>query len=125
VNGALGHHAGLAAEHQVAALYIQRGYRLQAERWRCAEGEIDLIFASQNPIELVFVEVKKSHSIARAATHLRPAQMRRIYRAAQLSVADQPQGQLTPMRFDAALVDAIGAIPIVGNAFAELEDFID
>ena len=51
--------------------------------------------------------------------------MRRIYRAAQLSVADQPQGQLTPMRFDAALVDAIGAVPIVGNAFAELEDFID
>ena len=125
MSGALGYHAGLAAEHNIAALYIQRVHRLQAECWRCAEGEIDLIFASQNPIELVFVEVKKSHSIARAATQLRPAQMRRIYRAAQLSVADQPQGQLTPMPFDAALVDAIGAVPIVGNAFAELEDFID
>ena len=49
------YHAGLVAEHKVAALYIQRGYRLQAECWRCAEGEIDLIFASQDPIELVFV----------------------------------------------------------------------
>ena len=85
MSGALGYHAGLAAEHKVAALYIQRGYRLQAECWRCAEGEIDLIFGSQGFIELVFVEIKKSHSIARAATHLCLAQMRRIYRSAQLS----------------------------------------
>jgi putative endonuclease len=40
-------------------------------------------------------------------------------------VGNQLQGQLTPMRFDAALVDAIGAIQIVENAFAEFEDFID
>ena len=81
MSGALGYHAGLAAEHQDMALYIQRGYRLQAKRWPCVEGEIGLIFASQDPIDLVFVEVKKSHSIARAATHLRPAQMRLIYRS--------------------------------------------
>jgi Holliday junction resolvase-like predicted endonuclease len=76
VSGAPGYYGSLAAEHEVAALYIQRVYWLQAERWRCAEEEIDLIFASQDLIELLFAEVKKSHSIARVATHLRPAQMR-------------------------------------------------
>lgn len=32
---------------------------------------------------------------------------------------------MMPMRFDAAMVNAIGVIQIVENAFAELEDFID
>ena len=60
MSGALGYHAGLAAECKIAALYIQRGHRLQAECWRCAEGEIDLIFASQGFIELVLSKSKKA-----------------------------------------------------------------
>ena len=60
MSGALGYHAGLAAEHKVAALYIQRGYRLQAECWRCAEGEIDLIFAAKVSLSWFLSNSKKA-----------------------------------------------------------------
>ena len=57
---------------------------------------------------------------AAAAARLIPAQIRRIYHAAQLFVADQPLGQLTEMRFDAALVDVAVFVEIVENAFMDL-----
>ena len=41
---ALAFHAGLAAEHRVADLYHDRGCHLLTERWRFAQGEIDLFF---------------------------------------------------------------------------------
>ena len=68
---------------------------------------------------LIFTEVKKSRSIAAAAVRVTRAQIRRIHDAARLLVADQPLGQLTEMRFDAALVDMTGVIEIVENAFMD------
>ena len=120
MSGALSFHMGLAAEHRVAALYQDRGCYLLAERWRCAYGEIDLIFQDPKTGGLIFAEVKKSRSIAAAAARLTPAQIRLIYHAAQLFVPDQPLGQLTEMRFDAALVDVAGFVEIVENAFMDL-----
>ena len=119
MSGALAFHAGLAAEHSVANLYRDRGCYLLAERWRCAHGEIDLIFRNPQTGGLIFTEVKKSRSIAAAAVRVTRAQIRRIHDAARLFVADQPLGQLTEMRFDAALVDMTGVIEIVENAFMD------
>ena len=59
MSGALAFHAGLAAEHCVADLYRDRGCHLLAERWRCAYGEIDLIFQNPQTGGLIFAEVKK------------------------------------------------------------------
>ena len=120
MSGALSFHAGLAAENRVAALYLDRGCYLLAERWRCLYGEIDLISQDPKTGGLIFAEVKKSRSIAAAAARLTLTQIRRIYHAAQLSVADQPLGQLTEMRFDAALVGVAGFVEIVDDAFMDL-----
>ena len=101
-------------------MYQDLGCYLLAERWRCAYGEIDLIFQDPKTGGLIFAEVKKSRSIAAAAARLTPAQIRRIYHTARLFVPDQPLGQLTEVRFDAALVDVAGFVKIVENAFMDL-----
>lgn len=106
--------AGVSAESAVAKAYVAKGYRLVAERWRCAFGEIDLI-AERNGT-CVFVEVKKSRSFASAAMRITQRQQERIFAAASLYVSDLPKGLLTPMQFDAALVDGVGQVEIRENA---------
>ncbi|KAF0675339.1 putative endonuclease [Profundibacterium mesophilum KAUST100406-0324] len=107
---------------QVAALYEARGCRVLARRWRGRGGEIDLILSEREKGEdadcgLIFVEVKKAPSFARAAERIGPAQIARILAAAQEYAGRQPRGLGTPMRFDAALVDAAGRIEIRAGAF--------
>lgn len=107
--------SGALAEDGVLAAYRKSGYELLERRWRGKAGEIDLIL--KQGACFVFVEVKQSVSHAAAAERLGPAQMRRICRAACEFCEDQPDGQLSEMRFDAALVDGIGRIDIIENAF--------
>lgn len=95
--------------------YLRRGLRLERRRYRCARGEIDLVM--RDGAALIFVEVKKSATFARAAERLSRRQMARIYRAAEEYLASEPAGQLTEARFDVALVDGSGAVAILENAF--------
>lgn len=67
----------------------------------------------------VFVEVKQSRSLARAAQNLSARQMDRIYRAASEFLGTQPNGQDSEARFDVALVDGAGDFEIIENAFGQ------
>lgn len=107
--------AGQLAEDSVAARYRALGCDLLASRWRGQAGEIDLIFRDGD--EIIFVEVKKSSSHALASHRLNRRQMDRICLAG-LEFADGIDGgRPLPMRFDAALVDAVGRVDIIQNAF--------
>ena len=109
--------AGVSAELRIAQDYERRGFAVARRRWRGPGGEIDLI--TRDGDGLVFVEVKKSRSIARAAERLSGRQMARIYASAEQFLAGEPAGQLTPCRFDVALVDDTGAFEIIENAFGQ------
>lgn len=113
--GQLAYLSGRAAEDRVADDYLARGYALAETRWRGKGGELDLIFADGD--DFVFVEVKKSRSFARAAERLRPAQMGRIFAAAEEYLAHRDLPLATEMRFDVALVDGTGAVKVLENAF--------
>ncbi|PKP70666.1 MAG: hypothetical protein CVT82_05845 [Alphaproteobacteria bacterium HGW-Alphaproteobacteria-4] len=115
MSGAVSYRDGLAAEAQVAAHYVQSGRCIAASRWRGSGGEIDLI--AREGAGLVFIEVKKSVTHARAAERLSRRQMDRIYASASEFIAGEPLGQGTAVRFDVALVDAVGRIEILENAF--------
>ena len=108
--------AGLSAEASVLRHYEARGYRLLAERWRGRRGEIDLIF--DGGPEVVFVEVKASRNFDTAVAHVTAAQMRRLFQTAEEYVATCPDGTLTDLRLDVALVDQTGAVSVLPNAFA-------
>lgn len=111
------YHAGFAAEEIVAQDYSRRGRPVAGRRWRGKGGEIDLIV--RDGAQVVFVEVKKSRDFARAATRLTRRQMDRLCAAASEFVAGEPNGQLTDMRFDLAMVNSVGAVQIIENAFME------
>jgi putative endonuclease len=114
--GRMSFHAGLAAEDQVSQLYDRSGRPVIARRWRGSVGEIDLIAREGDVV--VFIEVKKSATHAQAAEHLTYRQQQRIMATASEFVGGEPRGQLTDMRFDVALVDALGRIEIIENALA-------
>ena len=113
--GRTAYHAGLAAEDIVARRYADGGQAVLAKRWRGSRGEIDLV--AQNGDGVIFIEVKKSRSRARAAAHLTHRQMDRIYGAGAEFLATQPKGQLTDVRIDLALVDDMGRVDVIENAF--------
>ncbi|MFY0647135.1 YraN family protein [Sulfitobacter geojensis] len=113
--GRMAFHAGVAAELRIAQDYERRGFAIARRRWRGAGGEIDLIVRDGNG--LIFVEVKKSRSLALAAESLSSRQMQRIYASAEEFLGTEPRGSLTDVRFDVALVDGSGDLQIVENAF--------
>lgn len=116
MSGLVSYHGGLAAEEQVERHYARAGIAVCARRWRGTRGEIDLI--ARRGQEVIFIEVKKSRTHAEAMAHLSPAQIARICETATEFLAGEPQGQLTDIRIDVALVDGQGRIEIVENAFA-------
>ncbi|THH35246.1 hypothetical protein E4Z66_15595 [Aliishimia ponticola] len=115
--GAMSHEKGRAAEDQVARDYERRGAVCLERRWRGAAGEMDLIFRMGE--DVVFVEVKSSKSHARAAQLLSQRQIARLLATAEEFLGTQPEGSLTPMRMDVALVNGEGRIAIVENALAD------
>lgn len=111
--------SGLAAEESVVRFYNARGMDLMAKRWRGSCAEIDLIL--RDGAVVVFVEVKKSRSFDAALLSLGRAQRRRITLAALEYLGCTGLGQLTDIRFDLAMVNDIGAVEILENAFGEDE----
>lgn len=109
--GRSNHLAGSSAETAVERRYVDTGYTIAARRWRGAGGEIDLILKSPDG-EWVFVEVKKARDFDQALARILPRQVARIHAAASEFVAQFPGGANCDMRFDAALVDAMGHISI-------------
>jgi putative endonuclease len=117
MTGSTGYHAGLAAEDSVARDYARRNHQIAARRWRGKSGEIDLV--ARDGETVVFIEVKKSRDFATAAMRLGRRQMDRICASASEFLAGEPKGQLTDVRFDLAMVNALGAIQVIENAFIE------
>ena len=66
---------------------------------------------------LVFVEVKQSSDFDRAAARVSPRQMKRLYAKAEEYLDQMPNVFLTDVRFDVALVNALGEVRIIENAF--------
>jgi putative endonuclease len=114
MSGAVSWHAGATAEDRVASHYARRGGDVRHRRWRGRGGEIDLVVRSGGVT--VFVEVKAARTHAEAAQRLRARQAARVMAAAEEFCAGEPEGALTEMRFDLALVDASGRIEILENA---------
>ncbi|MFA5538505.1 MAG: YraN family protein [Gemmobacter sp.] len=116
MSGQRSYHAGLGAERAVERHYAEGGRVIAARRWRGRGGEIDLI--AREGGRVVFIEVKHSRTHAQAAERLSARQMARIYASAAEFLGGEPAGELTESRFDVALVDGLGRIEVIENAFA-------
>ena len=108
---AVAHQFGLAAEETAARRYRAEGGRVRAARWRCPEGELDLVVDLAD--EIVFVEVKARR--AHGADAVSARQWARIGAAATRYLAEETDGT-RPCRFDLALVDGAGRLERIENA---------
>jgi putative endonuclease len=79
-----------------------RGYRILAQRYRVAQGEIDLI--ARRGRVLAAIEVKARADEAAAASALMARQRRRIARALSHFLAARPDLAALDLRFDVMLV---------------------
>lgn len=113
--GTCNHLSGAAAEEAVERLYRDAGHRVLERRWRGRGGEIDLILRGTDGT-IVFAEVKKGRDFDRALARISPAQVARIHAAAEEYLGLCPNGLLSDVRFDAALMDAAGRIDILEGA---------
>lgn len=111
MNSAIAYHSGLAAEDSAARRYSAEGGSIRAARWRCPEGELDLVV--EMPGEIVFVEVKARRR--HAAESVTARQWLRIGAAASRYLAEHTDGDM-PCRFDLALVDGMGRLERIENA---------
>lgn len=114
MSGRTSYLAGLSAEDRVAADYARSGHVILSRRWRGRAGEIDIV--AEKDGEIIFVEVKKSSSFARAAERLSPRQMQRIHLSAEDYLGHMRNGLDTPARIDLAMVDGAGRIALLPNA---------
>jgi len=71
---------GLRAEQQAQQFLEQKGYRLLAQRYRNAYGEIDLIMQSKQ--RLHFIEVKARRDMQASLYALQPRQQQRMLQCA-------------------------------------------
>jgi len=99
---------GISAETRAAAFLMAKGFRILERRWKHAVGELDIVARRRHLV--VFVEVKARQHQDDAAWSITPRQQRRIIAAAEAWLAQNPDGRIRDIRFDALLV-APGRIP--------------
>lgn len=107
---------GIEAEWLAAAYLRMKGYRIRAQRFSAAGGEIDLI--AERFGTLAFVEVKARDAMDTARIAITADKKRRIERAARVYLSRQPKLPQF-IRLDAVFISP-HALPRHETAIAEL-----
>jgi putative endonuclease len=108
---------GVDGEGRVAQALAASGWTIHGRRMRTAAGEIDI--AAERDGLLALIEVKTRQDLDAAAYALGTRQRRRLCQAAAILQGENPSWGRAGMRFDAWLVDAMGRMRHVPDAFRD------
>jgi putative endonuclease len=109
--------SGIDGEGRVAQALTASGWIIHGRRMRTAAGEIDI--AAERDGLLALIEVKTRQNLDTAAHALGARQRRRLCLAAAILQGENPSWGLAGTRFDAWLVDAMGRMRHVPDAFRD------
>ncbi|MDC1406894.1 YraN family protein [Candidatus Puniceispirillum sp.] len=118
---------GRFAEFKMRWFLWFKGYRLIAERWRCAAGKIDLVLQRRN--RLIFAEIKyRQHGMTDEILSRR--QQQRITKAASLFLAKNPTSTTFDCQFDFIIMQVrknygVGKITDIHNAWGFAANDLD
>jgi len=106
---------GASAEALVSQKYQKNGFDILARNYRKpGVGEIDIVATAKS--KLYFVECKSSATLQDASRLLNEHQRKRLHAMAQDYLGRYDYHQETELRFDAALVDALGNVSVLPGA---------
>ena len=103
---------GLTGE-ELAARHLQRaGYTIVARRWRCPEGEIDIVARDGETLVVVEVRTRRGQERGAAVESITPAKAARLANLAVLYLAAHPDLGQPDWRIDlvAVQLDATGRL---------------
>ena len=106
LQGLFSYITGHAGEQTACDYLRKKGYRLIAQNVRAKNGiganELDLIMMDKKT--LVFIEVKKRTNLSDASEAITPRIQKRLYKAAELFLSQNPEYNETDCRFDVVLI---------------------
>jgi putative endonuclease len=113
--GRRAHARGIDAEAAACTALECDGWAVLERRLRTPAGEIDVVAQRQGL--LAIVEVKARPTLADAASALSPRQQMRLLAAAEIVLAAHPTWGECGVRFDLLVVDAVGRVRRITDAF--------
>ena len=113
--GRSAHTRGVVAETAACAALEREGWTILGRRVRTEAGEIDLI-AERDGV-CAFVEVKARPTLADAAIAVTARQQARLLAAAEIVLAEHPEWGRLGVRFDLLVVDSVGRLRRLTDAF--------
>jgi len=113
-----GHQTGLDGEDEAAQFLEAQGFAVLDRRWKCKEGELDLVAASDRLIVFVEVKARADQGAGQAALERLGADHARLMAAAEQWMAAHPQAcGGRDMRFDVVLIVPGAPVTHIENAF--------
>lgn len=108
---------GMTAENRACDALRADGWTIHARRRRTKGGEVDVV-AERDGL-LAIVEVKARRALAQAAEALSCRQRDRLLAAADILLAENPAWGRNGVRFDLIVVDAVGRVRRIVDAFRQ------
>jgi putative endonuclease len=106
---------GRLAEEAAKKALERDGWCILASRLRTSAGEIDMV--AEKAGLLAIIEVKARPRLADAAAALSVRQQARLVAATEIILMTHPQWGIEGVRFDLLLVDALGTVRRIADAF--------
>ncbi len=115
---------GRFGEQRAAAWYVERGFEVVAQNWRCppehGRGELDLVLRRASLVVICEVKTRTSARFGHgheAVGHTKQRQVRRLASVWMHVVLREHDTAYVEIRFDVADVDADGSVTIYEQAF--------
>lgn len=113
-----GHQTGLDAEDEAARFLEALGFAVLDRRWKCPDGELDLVVASAGMIVFVEVKARADQAAGQAVLERLGADHARLMAAAEQWIAAHPEAcEGRDMRFDVVLIVPGAPVTHIENAF--------
>lgn len=106
---------GLRGEEAAAAWYLRRGFVVLSRRWRCRDGEIDLVLSAGSTVVFCEVKARSSDRFGTGAEAVTWRKQQRLRRLATRWLAENGGGY-DAIRFDVAAVTS-GRVEVIEAAF--------
>ena len=96
---------GQRGERQAERYLVRRGLRLVARNWHCRHGEIDLVMIDGDSLVFVEVRMRSPRGFGSGADSVHRGKQTRLIHAASMFLAEHPQWQDRPCRFDVLAIE--------------------